>query len=347
MAPKAIDLFSGMGGLTLGLKNAGFDVVAAVEIDELAVQTYKANHPEVYVLQGDIRQISATELLQNLGLGLEDIDLVAGCPPCQGFSGIRTLNGARSVCDPRNELIDEFTRFVLEIHPRTVMMENVPGLMADTRFKAFRKALERAGYNETYGILDAQDYGVPQRRKRLIYLAGKGFTIPFGDASSKRLTVRSAISHLPAAGRSGDPVHDFPEKRSQRIIELISNIPIDGGSRSDLPKEFQLECHTKTDGFKDVYGRMAWDKVAPTITGGCFNPSKGRFIHPEENRAITIREAAILQGFPEKYHFPIAKSKVQLAEMVGNALPPPFIEAHAKSIYNALLKKKGKRKVKS
>jgi len=341
MVPKAIDLFSGMGGLTLGLKNAGFDVIAAIEIDDLAAQTYKANHPEVNVFQRDIRQISAIKLLQDLGIGLDDIDLVAGCPPCQGFSGIRTLNGARSVCDPRNELIDEFTRFVLEIKPRTVMMENVPGLMADIRFKAFRKALQRAGYMETYGILDAQDYGVPQRRKRLIYLAGKGFTIPFGDTSSKRLTVRSAIFHLPPAGRSGDPVHDFPEKRSQRIIELISRIPIDGGSRSDLPKELQLKCHTKTDGFKDVYGRMAWDKVAPTITGGCFNPSKGRFIHPEENRAITIREAAILQGFPENYYFPITKSKVQLAEMVGNALPPPFIEAHAKSIYNSLLKKKG------
>ncbi|GEM90070.1 DNA cytosine methyltransferase [Oceanithermus desulfurans] len=333
---KAIDLFSGMGGLTLGLKQAGFKVLAAVEKDDLAAETYKANHFEVKLIHDDIRRVNPNKLLKDLGLYPGEIDLVAGCPPCQGFSNIRTLNGARMICDPRNELVEVFAKFILEIQPKAVMMENVTGLVADDRFAVMRKSLLNAGYQETYDILDAQDYGVPQRRRRLIYLAGKGFSIPFGETSPVKLTVREAIANLPTAGKSGDPLHDFPEKRSERIKRLISMIPKNGGSRSDLPEELQLKCHSRTDGFNDVYGRMTWDKVAPTITGGCFNPSKGRFIHPEENRAITIREAALLQGFPADYIFPITKSKVALAEMIGNALPPPFIAAHARSILRVL-----------
>ena len=124
-------------------------------------------------------------------------------------------------------------------------------------------------------------------------------------------------------------------------MRFIQRIPQDGGSRTDLPLEDQLECHKRCNGFKDVYGRMAWRKVSPTITSGCFNPSKGRFLHPEENRAITMREAALLQGFPGDYKFPKATSKSSLAMMIGNALPPPFIAAHAKVIHDTLQLKSG------
>jgi DNA (cytosine-5)-methyltransferase 1 len=250
---------------------------------------------------------------------------------------LRTLNGALSVEDPRNDLLFEFKRFVEGLRPQAVMMENVPGLERDRRFKEFCKWMERRGYIGEYRVLNAADYGVPQRRRRLIYLAGLGQPIPFAPSSSSRRTVRDAIGALPPPGASGDPVHDIPERRSEKVRELIKRIPKNGGSRSHLPDDEQLACHRKCNGFHDIYGRMAWDDVAPTITSGCFNPSKGRFLHPDQDRAITLREAALLQGFPRSYKFPTVKRKSAIALMVGNALPPPFIAAHARSIRAALL----------
>jgi len=171
----------------------------------------------------------------------------------------------------------------------------------------------------------------------LIYLAGLGMEIPFAEKNGRQKTVKEAIGGLPKARQSGDPVHDMPENRTSKVLEIIRLIPKDGGSRRDLPEEFQLECHKRCSGFKDVYGRMAWNDVAPTITGGCFNPSKGRFLHPEEDRAITMREAALLQGFPRRYRFPATDNKSAVALMIGNALPPPFIAAHARVVRKALL----------
>ena len=264
------------------------------------------------------------------------MDLLAGCPPCQGFSTMRTLNGKVTVDDPRNDLLAEFERFVEDLLPRAIMMENVPGLASDGRFSSFLERVKALGYKGESKILNAVDYRVPQRRRRLIFIAGRGMEIPYAKAQDSQRTVREVLATLPAAGTSGDPVHDIPEKRSPRILELIRSIPKDGGSRTDLPDDRQLECHKRCDGFKDVYGRMAWDAPAPTITSGCFNPSKGRFLHPEEDRAITMREAAVLQGFPVDYKFPTTGNKSAIALMVGNALPPPFISAHARSIKKVL-----------
>jgi DNA (cytosine-5)-methyltransferase 1 len=154
--------------------------------------------------------------------------------------------------------------------------------------------------------------------------------------TSEMATVRDAISFLPVAGQSGDRLHDTSEKRSEKIKRLISMIPKDGGSRTDLGEEYQLECHKRTTGFRDVYGRMAWDKPSPTITGGCNSPSKGRFLHPEEDRGITLREAALLQTFPKDYQFSLASGKQGVAVMIGNALPPKFIEFHAKKLIDHL-----------
>ena len=321
----AIDLFSGCGGLTLGLKQAGFDVVGAVEIDALAVETYRANHPEVQVWHNDVKAVSPRAVMRALGIKKGELDLLAGCPPCQGFSRVRTRNGRRRPRDKRNDLLLEFVRFVEAMVPKAVMMENVPRLAGTRLFREFRSRLRKLGYEGGHRVLNAADYAVPQRRRRLIYLAGLGGGIAFAEPSAKRVTVRDAIAHLPKPGASGDPVHDFPENRTAKVAELIRSIPKDGGSRSDLGEERQLKCHRNCDGFKDIYGRMTWDEVAPTITGGCFNPSKGRFLHPTENRAITMREAALLQGFPRSYKFPNAGSKTAVAEMIGNALPPPFI----------------------
>jgi DNA (cytosine-5)-methyltransferase 1 len=158
-------------------------------------------------------------------------------------------------------------------------------------------------------------------------------------ATARAAKGREAISNLSVPGQSGDAIHDLPEKRNKRVRTLIRAIPHDGGSRTDLSKRRQLACHKKCDGFKDVYGRMAWDEVAPTITSGCFNPSKGRFLHPVEDRAITMREAALLQGFPRKYKFDPDVGKIAVALMIGNALPPPFISAHAHEIVKVLQQK--------
>ena len=334
--PAAVDLFSGCGGLTLGLRNAGFRVVAAVEMDSRAIKTYQANHTEVAMWQGDIRDLQPDELLQQLEPKDRRVDLLAGCPPCQGFSRIRTLNGSRPIADPRNDLLLDFQRFVIGLKPRCVMMENVPGVAGDRRFREFCEVLKGIGYIGDHRILDVAKYGVPQRRSRLIYLAGYNAIVPFGEEAAHRPTVRDVLYGLAKAGDSGDHPHDRPERRSARIAKLIQAIPKDGGSRTDLPPSLHLDCHNRCAGFSDVYGRMAWDRVAPTITSGCYNPSKGRFLHPDEDRAITIREAALLQGFPQTYKFPREIGKESLAEMIGNALPPLFVEAHSRGAYEVL-----------
>lgn len=325
----AIDIFSGSGGLTLGLKHAGFRVIGAVECDSLAVETYRINHKNTILWETDIRDLSVLEVKNRLKLEVGELDLLAGCPPCQGFSSMRTLNGSRNVDDPRNDLVFEFLRFVQDLKPKAIMMENVPGLTKDERFDSFCRELEKMGYSCVHDVLDVARFGVPQKRLRMVLLAGKFGPIRFAAPENRRCTVREALSALPPAGKSGDCLHDLPEKRSDRIIDLIDKIPKNGGSRRDLGTEKQLACHKKCDGFKDVYGRMSWDKQAPTITCGCVNPSKGRFLHPDENRAITLREAALLQTFPSNYFFSLRRGKMPAAALIGNALPPEFVKRHA------------------
>lgn len=328
MKPTAIDLFAGCGGLTQGLKDAGFRVIGGVEIDPLARETYGANHPEVK-LWGDITGVNTLSMKRSLRLRKGQLDLLAGCPPCQGFTALRTLNGKKQINDPRNDLVLEFARFVREFLPKAVMFENVPRLMHDQRFDALVRELQALGYGVDFGVLDAADFGVPQRRRRLMLVALRHKIPELQRRRGPRTTVREAFDWLAPAGRSGDLLHDIPEMRSERVQSIIQLTPADGGSRDKLPAELQLPCHRRCDGFKDVYGRMAWDDVAPTITGGCVNPSKGRFVHPKENRALTLREAALLQGFPPKYYFSLAHGKYAAAAMIGNALPPALAQAQA------------------
>ncbi|MBU7438598.1 DNA cytosine methyltransferase [Paraburkholderia fungorum] len=330
--PIAIDLFSGCGGLSTGLKQAGFRVRAAVEIDTKAQQTYRLNHPAVKLYGRDIRKLSVREVMRDLGLSSGELDLLAGCPPCQGFSRLRTLNQVDSVEDPRNNLVQDFLRFVRVLRPKTVMLENVPALENDERFVALCKSLSAMKYQLVVHVLNAADYSVAQRRKRLILLASKVHVPTVAPKSEKRKTVEDIIRHLEAPSSTGDALHAVPERRSEKVMELIRLIPRNGGSRTDLPIERQLECHKRSDGFHDVYGRMAWNDLSPTITSGCINPSKGRFLHPTQDRTITLREAALLQGFPPKYKFDVSHGKEAIALMIGNALPPPFIAAHARAL---------------
>ncbi|MGG4103660.1 DNA cytosine methyltransferase [Paenibacillus lautus] len=329
MELTAIDLFAGCGGLTQGLKQAGVDVASAVEINKNAARAYRMNHPDTVLIQEDICNVSVNDILSVIPD--KKVNLVAGCPPCQGFSSVRTRNKGNIIDDERNELILEFLRIVEGIKPEYIMMENVPGIVKYNNFNKTVQQLLEIGYKVDYKIVNVEDYGVPQRRKRLVLLGSlsKQVTIP-KSAVPIRSTVKDYIYDLPHVDKSPDPMHKNTTKHSEKVKNIISLIPKDGGSRTDLPPEYWLECHKKSGvGFSDVYGRLSWDKVSSTITGGCLNPSKGRFLHPTENRVITAREAALLQTFPIDYAFPSDISKTELAQMIGNSFPPKFSEIQA------------------
>jgi DNA (cytosine-5)-methyltransferase 1 len=218
------------------------------------------------------------------------------------------------------------------------MIENVPRLAKDARFARFVRSLRSLGYNTHWQILNAADFGIPQRRKRLVLLASVDTMPKFATNKVPSRTVRDAIGSMSSTRNSSDPLHNYSSSRSLRIQRMIARIPKNGGSRLDLGRLSQLECHQRTDGFKDIYGRMSWDEPAPTITTGCINPSKGRFLHPTSNRAITLREAALLQGFPKRYRFDLTKGYYAVALLVGNALPPGFIRYQAVALRNCLTK---------
>ena len=330
---SAVDLFCGCGGLSLGLRRAGFKVLAAIDNHSLSTSTYGLNHKRTYLVKDDIRLTNPREIMETLNLAPGDLDLMAGCPPCQGFSTLRTLNGGRDIDEPLNDLVYEFVRFVEVFVPKTVMMENVPALLNDDRLEGITRRLEYLGYAWAAELFNAERFGVPQRRRRMILFASLECCPPFARPVRRRRTVAEAIRRLPSPEVSKDPLHNYSVRRAEHVTSLIRRIPKNGGSRTDLPDVEQLECHKKLDGFRDVYGRMSWNEPAPTITGGCINPSKGRYLHPDDDRAITLREAALLQGFPKSYAFDISRGRHLAAQLIGNAFPPKFAEHHARAIY--------------
>lgn len=331
----ALDLFSGCGGLSLGMAQAGFKVAAAVEIDKNATETFKLNHPNTKVINKDIYSVDSSEIKEVLKG--ETLHLLAGCPPCQGFSAVRRLNRKMAICDERNNLILEFLRFIIDLKPLTVMMENVPGISDYYLFKKVMNKLEKLGYYIKSYIINVKDYGVPQRRRRLVLLGSVFDELRIAEPTYEKVTVRKIFEDIKNNQSINDPLQNMTVRHSDRIKKIISLIPKNGGSRRDIPKEFELECHKKDNiGFNDIYGRLRWDDYSSTITGGCLNPSKGRFLHPEENRVITPREAALLQTFSSDYLFPSNISKTSLAALIGNALPPKFSYMQSKTIIEHL-----------
>ena len=330
----AIDLFSGCGGLSEGLRDAGFKVVAAFDNDVDAVAAYKLNHPHTKVFDGDIRKVDMVEVKKLLNG--KPLHFLAGCPPCQGFSTMSRLNKKRSRRDPRNSLILEYLRFVRELKPLTIMMENVPGLVNYTLFKRVLTALQHLGYDPKFRPVKIQQYGVPQRRKRLVLVGSLLGDLQIAEPTDETVTVREVIGHLESTRKTTDPIHRIVKVHTPEVMKRIRATPKNGGSRADVP-QFELACH-KDDkvGFRDVYGRMRWDAPSPTITGGCLNPSKGRFLHPERNRAISAREAALLQTFPRWYKFPREISKSAIALLIGNALPPKFSRIQSANVIEHL-----------
>jgi DNA (cytosine-5)-methyltransferase 1 len=328
---NAIDLFSGCGGLSKGMVKAGFDVKMAIDNNAEAVATYKLNHPHTKILEEDIRKVSLSAVEKKLNNGW--LHLLAGCPPCQGFSSVRRLNKKRNAYDQRNSLILEYFRFVRRLRPLTIMLENVPGLIDYYLFKRMTSRLKNIGYHLKYEVVNIKDYEVPQSRRRLVLIGSLLGEINIAECREGKITVRDVIGNLESVDSTEDPLHKIYAKHGKHIQEMIELIPRNGGSRKDLPDRYILDCHKQEAvGFNDIYGRLRWDDYSTTITGGCLNPSKGRFLHPEENRCITAREAALLQSFPKSYKFPVGIAKNSLALLIGNALPPQFSYIQCRNI---------------
>ena len=211
----------------------------------------------------------------------------------------------------------------------------MPGIENYYRFKEFLRALRRWGYKVTCETLELGDYAVPQRRKRIVVLAGLDFKIEMPIKARVDRTVRWAIGNLKPPGEQSNPLHRQITDHSPTMLKRIKAVPKDGGSRESWSRHLALECHDNFDGFSDVYGRMAWDELAPTITGGCINASKGRFVHPKQDRAITLFEAILLQSFPRSYYFSLDRGRYPAAEMIGNALPPEFARRVSRQIARA------------
>ncbi len=355
MTLTAIDAFAGGGGLTVGLKRAGFRVVAAIELEHHAFATYKANHPEVRSLNQDISTVSGAALLKHAGT--DRIDLLAGCPPCQGFTSLTAKYRGRK--DPRNELVLEIARLTEETLPRAIMMENVPGLMqkGEPLYRQLRDRLQTLGYVLTDRVLQVADFGVPQYRRRLVLLGGLGFKIPLPDPTHSRSpthslapwrTVRDAIAGMPKpvtlsqakAKANGNVersdwhiVRDLSAKNLERLRTATA-----GATWRQIPERLRPNCHRDGYiGFTNVYGRMEWDRPAPTITAGCTTFSKGRFGHPDADRTISVREAALIQTFPRDYRLDTPYMDYA-CNMIGNALPCDFAEAISRQCAQQLRK---------
>ena len=331
---RVVDLFSGAGGFSLAARQAGCEVVFAVENDRHAASTYRNNFkdptPELY--EKSILDLEPSEVGRKHFLKTGACDLMLGGPPCQGFSSHR-LNDS-GVDDPRNDLLQHYFRFVKHIGPKVFLMENVPGLLWE-RHKSHLELLYSEGDAAGYFmfepvVLDAKDFGVPQSRKRVFILGVKGSTAPEGFQWPPKPT------HGPKAGQTGDEIvpdwiscrdcfkrapkkdiNNTHMKSGAVLVEVFKNTPKNGGSRLDSGRT--LPCHEKHKGHKDVYGRIDPRKPAPTMTAGCSNPSKGRFVHPTQHHGITMRQAARIQSFPDDFEFLGGLSAA--GRQIGNAVP--------------------------
>lgn len=333
---RAVDLFCGAGGLTRGLENTGIEVALGIDLDPVCEYPYTQNNNAEFLLKS-VDDVTKKDL--NTAFGDAKIRLLAGCAPCQTFS---TYNQKADSSDKRWWLLKQFSRLIEETLPELITMENVPGLLEHSVFKRFVKSLKNHGYKVSYKVLNCVEYGLPQQRNRLVLLASRFGEIEIlepGAFKKKPKTVRDAIAKFPSleAGEvdKNDKLHQCSILSELNLKRIKVSKP--GGTWRDWPKRLVADCHKKPTGktYPSVYGRMSWDEPAPTITTQFFGFGNGRFGHPEQNRAITLREGATLQSFPKKYRFtppgqPI--SKKVLGRLIGNAVPVVLGEVIGKSI---------------
>jgi DNA (cytosine-5)-methyltransferase 1 len=338
-----VDLFCGVGGLTQGFVKAKFDVRAGLDFDASCKYAYEKNNSTCFI-HADLTKLPPTEIA-NLYPN-NSIKILAGCAPCQAFSTYQQGNKKND----KWKLLYSFGKIIEAIQPDIVSMENVPNLLnyndGDV-FNDFLEVLKANNYFVSHKIVDAKDYGVPQRRKRLILLASKlgEITLIKKTHTGKGVkTVKQAIGHLPRI-EAGESFHKDNLHRARDLSELNLRrlkATSQGGGWKEWDDELILDCHKKESGksYGSVYGRMSWNDVSPTLTTHCTGIGNGRFGHPEQHRAISLREAAILQSFPKKYRFVNPKEEFKssiIEKHIGNAVPPRLGFVIAKSIKTHLL----------
>jgi DNA (cytosine-5)-methyltransferase 1 len=338
----AVDLFCGVGGLTHGLVRGGIDVRAGIDVDSTCRYPYEANNKTAKFLEFDVASMSADVIVPYL-FGA-NYTLLAGCAPCQPFSSYS--QGGRASSSPAGtkgngdwKLVAKFGVLVEETQPDLVTMENVSQLAGHPVFKKFLKSLR--GYHVWWNVVECSTLGVPQSRRRLVLMASKLGELQISSSIDEKSirTVRQTIGRLPqiAAGQQDptDQLHFAPNLSAKNMERIKASIP--GGTWRDWPPSLQADCHRKFSGatYPSVYGRMEWDKVAPTITTQSFGYGNGRFGHPEQDRAISLREAAMLQTFPRSYRFVAPGQPVRfnrMGRLIGNAVPVRLGEVIGESI---------------
>lgn len=336
----AVDLFCGVGGLTHGLESVGINVRLGVDIDPGCKHPIGKN-TRARFLKADVASLDPDIVAGVLREG--DVSLLAGCAPCQPFStyarGAKRESGVRRGRGGRDDfkLVERFGRLVRETKPDLVTMENVPPL---ERQPVFQRLLEDLrGYSVDYRVIECQKIGLPQTRKRLVLLASKLGQIRLPEYDLTRSTVRDTIGCLPEIPAGGeDPVdrlHRASKLSPINLERIRASLP--GGTWRDWPGDLRAACHGRHTGatYPAVYGRMEWDAPAPTITTQCFGYGNGRFGHPEQDRAISLREAAMLQGFPQEYSFISQEERVSFAKLgrfIGNAVPVTLAQAIGRTL---------------
>jgi DNA (cytosine-5)-methyltransferase 1 len=340
---RAVDFFCSGGGMSFGMQSSGIQVLAGIDIDESCRETYTNNIKGAEFIQADVFDLTEAELENKLSIRKNDDKLILiGCSPCQFWSIIHT---DKKKSEKSKNLLNEFKRFVKYFMPGFVVVENVPGVLRkkeESGLEKFINWLIESNYKVHFDVHEVSDYGVPQHRKRFTLIANRVTNtevIPL-KTENKKVTVkdvlgeRNGFSKIPQGHKDDTSFLHTVAGLSEKNLKRLSITPKDGGNRLvyAYDKELAPRCHYgKIDSFKDIYGRMWWDKPSPTITTKFFSISNGRFAHPDEDRAISLREGATLQSFPKDYIF-CGTSISNIARMIGNAVPPKYAEAIAKSI---------------
>lgn len=341
------DLFCGCGGTSAGLEAVGMEIRLGLDFEPTASATYRRNFPRASFIESDVRDVAVDEIEIAIGKRTGPL-LIAACAPCQPFSSFVTGRGPGGAGrrDGRRSLLLKLLPIIERLEPEYVLIENVPGLKAGQRagtFNRFSKALKEFRYDVSSGIVDCRAYGVPQRRRRLLVLASRSgpvnLPVPTHGVVDGLLpfsTVREWIADLPAihAGQTHPTVFNHQASALTDInLRRIRATP-EGGNRDDWPEELRLECHREHAGHSDVYGRLRWDATAPVLTTKCTSLSNGRFGHPEQDRPISVREAACLQTFPRTFVF--SGGITSATKQVGNAVPVLLAEAAGRAIVGHL-----------